>query len=247
MKKFFVTATGTEIGKTFVTSALCRELIADGKKVVALKPVISGYVAGDTGSDCALILQACGKEVSEENIAKISPWRFAAPLSPDMAARKEGKTIPFAELVKFCKEQEQADADVLLIEGVGGVCVPLDDRHMVLEWITALNSITSLRGGKADVAIHNNKDWIASPSARNDNYKIILVAGSYLGSISHTLTAVRTLVAEQRQPHMIIVNESENSSVLLKDTIETLKNFLPESIRIIGMPRHQVPELKEFL
>ncbi len=217
MDKFFITATGTEIGKTFVTTALCRELIEDGKKVVALKPVISGYDYGDRRSDSALILQSLGKEVTEENVAKISPWRFTAPLSPNMAAGEEGKNISFEELVNFCKKHEEFDADILLVEGVGGVCVPLNDKYTVLDLMAEL------------------KDW-----------KIILVTGSYLGSISHTLTAAHTLLASNIKLHAVIVNESENSTVSLAETVNTLKNFMKKPIDIITLPRKQASSLKRL-
>lgn len=215
MDKYFITATGTEIGKTFVTTTLCKQLIEDGKKVVALKPVISGYVAGDMKSDSAFILQACGQKVTEENIAKISPWRFAAPLSPNMAAQREGNNISFGELINFCREQEKSDADILLVEGVGGVCVPLNDKYTVLDWIAEL------------------KDW-----------KVILVAGSYLGSISHTLTAVHTLAARNIGLHAVVITESENSTVPLEETVETLKNFLDKSVIIFKIPRQQKKNLE---
>lgn len=217
MDKFFITATGTEIGKTFVTTMLCRQLIGNKKKVIALKPVISGYVAGDMQSDSALILQACGLNITEENIAKISPWRFAAPLSPNMAAHREGKTISFDELVSFCREQEKSDADILLVEGVGGVCVPLDDQHTVLDWMA------------------------------KSGWKVILVAGSYLGSISHTLTAVHTLAAKNIGVHAVIISESEDSPVPLEETVETLKNFLDKSIIVSTIPRHKEKDSKLLL
>lgn len=208
--KFFITATGTDVGKTFVTTTLCRQLIGQGKKVAAFKPVISGYDVADKQSDSALILQSCGLEITAKNIAKISPWRFAAPLSPDMAAHREGKNISLDELVAFCKEQEKSQADILLAEGVGGVCVPLNDTQTVLDWMVAL------------------ADW-----------KIILVAGSYLGSISHTLTAIQSLFARNLSLHALIVSESENSPVPLAETIKTLANFLPKSVSIVTLPRQQ--------
>lgn len=259
MNKFFITATGTGVGKTFVTTSLCRQLIEQGKMVAAFKPVISGYGwidnnyvslrggmadvaiqkaqhAETTGllpaapsaysrndefidrqSDSALILQSYGLEITAKNINKISPWRFAAPLSPNMAANREGKNISLDELVAFCKIQEESQADILLAEGVGGVCVPLNDKYTVLDWMVALT------------------DW-----------KIILVTGSYLGTISHTLTAVQALAARNLQIHALIVSESENSPVPLAETIETLANFLPKSVSIVSLPRQQETNCKNM-
>ena len=219
MDKFFITATGTNIGKTFVTTTLCRQLIEAGKKVVALKPVISGYNPDDLQNDTALILESCDLPITQENIEKISPWRFVAPLSPNMAAEKEEKKIDFDELISFCKNQGKTSADILLIEGVGGVCVPLNDKYTVFDWMVAL-----------------------------PDYKIILVAGSYLGSISHTLTAVQALTARNLKLHALIVSESENSSVSLAETVKTLEKFVPESVAVNSITRQHktnIASLKE--
>lgn len=219
MDKFFITATGTDIGKTLVVTTLCQQLQEAGKKVIALKPVISGYDPDDIGSDSALILQSCGFPVTIENIEKISPWRFASPLSPNMAAQREGKNISLDELVVFCKKQEKTKADILLVEGVGGVCTPMNDKYTVLDWIITLN------------------DW-----------KVILVTGSYLGAISHTLTAFQTIAARNLKLHALIVSESENSSVKLAETIQTLANFLPKSVSIVCVPRQKekMPKISEI-
>src|SRR5512147_418381 len=120
MTVLFVTASGTDVGKTFVTLQLIHELTAAGYRVRALKPVASGFDAanpdaGDTGA----LLRAQGLERNAANLDAVSPWRFSAPLSPDMAAAREGRAVPFAALVDFCRAPR--DVDVTLIEGIGGV------------------------------------------------------------------------------------------------------------------------------
>jgi dethiobiotin synthetase len=207
MEKFFITSIGTGIGKTLVTTTMCRQLRASGKKVIALKPVISGYDSTDKGSDSALILQSLGLEFTPKNIEKISPFRFAAPLSPDMAAAREGRGIGFNEVVSYCKAYEQAEADMLLAEGVGGVMVPLNKDYTVLDWMEALG------------------------------WKIILISGSYLGAISHTLTACESLATHGLKPFALIISESESSEVVPTDMVGTLRNFLPEDVTIITIPR----------
>ncbi len=196
MTAYFVTATGTGIGKTYVTAGLVRQLRAGGQEARALKPVISGIDGTNyRDSDSALLLDAMGEAVTQENIAKISPWRFETPLSPDMAAANEGRSVDFATLVMFCRDAIAAHTGPLLIEGVGGVMVPLDDRHTVLDWIEALD------------------------------IPVLLVTGSYLGTISHTLTALHVLKRAGVQPSALIVNESEGSSVPLDKTVECLARF----------------------
>lgn len=134
MAGLFLTATGTGIGKTLLAEHLIARERAAGRPVRALKPVISGYRAEDPESDTARILRALGGEMRAE---EISPWRFAAPLSPDMAAAREGRSIDFAGLTGWCKAR-MSGPGLTLIEGVGGAFVPLDPEHLVADWIAAL-------------------------------------------------------------------------------------------------------------
>ena len=140
MSAIFVTATGTDIGKTFVTAAVIRHLRAAGEKIAAIKPVVSGFAMEQAAtSDPGLLLDALGRPVTAQEIERISPWRFAAPMSPDIAAAREGRAIDFNEVVAFSRQQAMANRNGnLLIEGIGGIMVPLDADHTVLDWITTL-------------------------------------------------------------------------------------------------------------
>lgn len=205
---FFITGTGTGVGKTFVTAKLCREMRESGKKVRAIKPIISGYKEGDTESDTAKILNSLGLPITQENIDIVSPWRFAAPLSPDMAAAREGRETHLKEVVDFCKESAKY-ADILLIEGVGGVMVPLNNKNTICDLMAELGA------------------------------PVILVAGSYLGTISHTLSAVETLKARGLKLHQIIISESEESLVPLEETRDAIAHFLPDSVPIMLLARNR--------
>ena len=210
MSTIFVTASGTEIGKTFVTCALIHQLRGQGYSVRALKPVATG-VTSDTldTSDSGILLSALGQPIDAGQVAAVSPWRFREPLSPDMAAEREGRTIPFDELVAFCRED--AGEDVTLIEGIGGVMVPLDTRHTVLDWIAALEVPT------------------------------LLVTGSYLGTLSHSLTAAGMLRARSVELAGIVVNESEAQPVEPEETADVLSRFAADvPVRVVG--RLDAPE-----
>ena len=190
MSTLFVTATGTEIGKTLVTAALCHQLRGAGRPVRALKPVLSGYdPATLAGSDPGVLLASLSEAVSEEAVAEITPWRFAAPLSPDMAAAREGRRIDLGEIVAFCRA---AAGDPLLIEGIGGAMVPLNERHTVLDWIAELGA------------------------------PALVVAGSYLGTISHTLTTLAAIRARGVPLAGLVISESPESPVPPAETAETI-------------------------
>jgi dethiobiotin synthetase len=208
MSAYFITATGTDVGKTFVAAGLVRTLRAQGKAVRALKPVVSGFdMAKARASDPGVLLEAMGEAVTQETVARISPWRYAAPLSPDMAAAREGREIDFDALIAFCRK---AAPGTLLVEGVGGVMVPLDARHTVLDWMAALQ------------------------------IPAILVAGSYLGAISHTLTAADAVMRAGVAIAALVVNDSGDGAVPLADTAATLRRFLPAT-PIATIPRVAQP------
>jgi len=89
MSAIFITATGTDIGKTFVAAGLIRHWRAAGRTVEALKPVVTGFdPAAAAASDPGVLLTALGRPVTPAEIDSLAPWRFTAPLSPDMAARR---------------------------------------------------------------------------------------------------------------------------------------------------------------
>jgi dethiobiotin synthetase len=207
MTVIFVTGTGTGVGKTLVTAALIRHLRATGHAVEAIKPLLSGFdPATAQASDPAVLLAALGRPASIEEIDRISPWRFAAPLSPDLAAKREGRTLDFHAVVEFSQRAVAARRGRLFIEGVGGIMVPLDARHTVLDWMSALK------------------------------LPLLLVAGSYLGTISHTLTALAVLAQRNLDVAAVVVNESETSGAPLDDTVATIARFAG-TIDVIGVPR----------
>ena len=206
MSAFFVTSSGTGIGKTVVMCALIRELRKAGVAARALKPVVTGFSEDALAeSDTARILAALDLPPSPENVAAVSPWRFDAPLSPDMAASREGRTLEVAEIASFCRDRAASEG-VLLIEGIGGAMVPLTADETVLDLMTALG------------------------------FPAILVVGSYLGTLSHTLTAAAALGNRGIAIAAVIVSESEANPVPLAETTETLGRFLAP-VPVLAMKR----------
>jgi dethiobiotin synthase len=140
MRAFFVTGTGTNIGKTYVTAGIIRAARKAGRKVSAVKPIISGYnPETPQASDAGVLLDAMGKRVSAQTVAAIAPWRYAAAISPDMAAAFEGRFINLPQVMTFCRAAVASAPDMMLVEGVGGAMVPLDRWHTVRDWIAGLN------------------------------------------------------------------------------------------------------------
>ena len=207
MSAVFITGTGTDIGKTFVAAGLIRHWRAIGRAGDAFKPVMTGYdPTTPLLSDAGVLLAALGRPAGATEIETVSPWRFAAPLSPNMAAQREQRTINFETLVDFSRNAGRRPGATVLIEGIGGVMVPLDHTHTVLDWMAELN------------------------------VPALLVTGSYLGSLSHTLTSRDAMRRRGIMLRAIVVNETAGSPVPLADTVETLSRFAAESA-IIPLPR----------
>ncbi len=124
-----------------------------------------------------------------------------------MAAEAERTTVDFDALIADSRDRIAAAQDVLLIEGVGGIMVPLGDRHTVLDWMAALG------------------------------LPVLLVAGSYLGTISHTLSALDVLARRGLRVAALVVSETPGSTVGLESTIATLRRFVPADVEILALPR----------
>jgi dethiobiotin synthetase len=208
----FVAGTGTDVGKTYVTAALLRALIGAGRAVDALKPLVSGFdEAAPAGSDPAVLLAALGRPVTAEALDRISPWRYAAPLAPNQAAALEGRRIDAEAVIAICKAGIAAGGEALtFVESAGGIMSPLDDALTMLDLAQALPA------------------------------PVLLVAGSYLGTISHTLTAVEVIRAAGLSLSAVIVNESEQGPSL-RDAVDEIASRLP-GVRVARLARGEAGE-----
>ena len=205
MTAIFITATGPDVGKTFVVASLIGHLRQNGRSVEAIMPIVSGYDSAQAAaSDPGTLIAALGLPFSPESIERTSPWRFRAALSPDLAARLEGRSIDVDAVTDYCKAAIDARRDVLLIEGVGGIMVPLDEQRTILDVMMALR------------------------------LPLILVTGSYRGTISHTLTALNSLLRRDMNVLATIVSETPGSKVPLGDVVSSLERF---TAPVIGLPR----------
>jgi dethiobiotin synthetase len=207
MTAVFVTSTGTDIGKTFVVRGLIKQLRARGRTVEALKPVVTGFDPRTAHvSDTGRLLSALGRALTPGHIADVSPYRLREPLSPDLAARLEGTTIDFNALNAVCRTAIGCHKDALIIEGIGGIMVPLDERHTVLDWMIEID------------------------------LPLILVAGSYVGTLSHTLSALDVLDRNDLKVAAVVVSETVGSAASLADTADTIRRFTTNT-EVLALPR----------
>ena len=186
----FVTGTDTEIGKTLVASALVHMQALRGWRVAAMKPVAAGAEWRDDRwcNDDVDALAACVSVKLPQEIT--TPYLFQTPAAPHIAAASEGKVIDRQHLLN-CYQQVRAQAQAVVVEGVGGFCVPLNDKY-------------------------NTADF-----AQDLGLPMVLVVGMRLGCISQALLTAEAIaarglsllgwVANTVDPHMLYPQENIDS------------------------------------
>lgn len=165
MRKIFVTGIGTDVGKTVVSAVLTEALQAD-----YWKPIQTGTAFG---SDTEKI-----KRLVTNGISKIHPetYRFDAYVAPHSAAASEGKEIDFESIAA------PQTNNTLVIEGAGGLLVPINEKYFMIDLIKKLEVET------------------------------ILVSQNYLGNINHTLLSCQALKSQGIKVLGIIFTGTENAA-----------------------------------
>ena len=133
MRGLFVTGTDTGVGKTEVACALLENARAAGLDAVGMKPAQSGVSPGEA-SDAERLREACG---AVEPLSAICPHSFAAPLAPAVAARLEGRPLALDAILGAARVLA-ARHEAILVEGAGGLLVPLTERHTYADLAAAL-------------------------------------------------------------------------------------------------------------
>ncbi len=203
MQKIFVTSTGTGIGKTLFSNGIVKYFKVQNESIKYIKPIISGFNYEDKKNDIYLNFKATGQDYNIKNIDKYCLYKFTEAISPDQAAELNGVGIDFSNLVNFCNAEYFCKN--LLIEGAGGLYVPISKNKTLFDLIKSVNSDLN-----------------------------ILVVGSYLGCLSHTISAIKNFEAEGINIDLLVITEnlsSNNDSFIpLNQTLQSLKNFFTGNI-----------------
>lgn len=190
MKRYFITGTDTDCGKTYVTSQLLKHY----SNAVALKPVASGCKR--IGNE---LLNPDVQELIKDNQLPsdlINPWRFELAVSPHIAAEKEGKYINCMDLVRYCTEFNLPGKELLLIEGAGGLMVPLNKEHTWLDFL------------------------------KRSQIPVLLVVGMKLGCINHALLTMHVLKTQGISCSGWIANCIDPNMLVLEENIDTLTQLI---------------------
>ncbi|MGA3066435.1 MAG: dethiobiotin synthase [Tepidisphaeraceae bacterium] len=172
----FITGTDTGVGKTMVAGAIAGWFARRRFRVAVSKPIATGCVLRREGlvSEDAEFLAHHADARFPLNV--ICPQRFAEPLAPAVAAQRAGQTIDWGTIDRAIQVMS-SQSDILIVEGVGGVCVPVDPSHMVLDMIR----------------------WLKLPT--------VIVARAGLGTINHTILTIEALRRNGAAIAGVVINQ----------------------------------------
>jgi dethiobiotin synthetase len=194
MKRWFITGTDTEIGKTRIACDLVRLLAARGERVAAMKPVASGCVptaAGLRSDDALQLMRAMNVAMP---YAQVNPYAYEPPIAPHIAALRAGRVPDPGRISAIA---DGIAADHLVIEGVGGWCVPLTEHLMLADLVRALQA------------------------------SVILVVGMRLGCINHALLTARQIDRDGCALAGWIANRIDPGMQEYANNLKTLEKQLP--------------------
>jgi dethiobiotin synthetase len=180
----FVTATDTEVGKTVVAGAIANYFLRQGARIAVSKPVASGCVHRREGlvSEDAEFLASCAD--ARFPLDLICPQRYREPLAPAVAADRANQPLDW-DAVDRSLRLMSAESDVIVVEGVGGILVPLDKQYTTLDLAR----------------------WLGLPT--------VIVARPGLGTINHTLLTIETLRRASVKIAGVVINRypAESASI----------------------------------
>lgn len=196
VNSYYITGTDTGIGKSVASAALLHALRARGLRAVGMKPVASGCERTPQGwrnEDALALLEASDPRPAYEDI---NPYALPQPLAPELAAAEAGVKIELAAIVS-AHQRLAAQADAVVVEGVGGWAAPLSASLEQVDVVRALR------------------------------LPVVLVVGLRLGCISHARLTARAIAADGVQLIGWIANDIDPAMARRDDNFAILQRVLP--------------------
>lgn len=192
----FVTGIDTDAGKSYATGWLANQIAATGRSVMTQKFVQTGNEG--RSEDIELHRRIMHRDMAAEEYALTAPMIFTYPSSPHLAARVDGREVDIKAIDEARKTLEDR-YDTLLVEGAGGMMVPLTERYLTIDYIT---------DRRLDVA---------------------LVTNAKLGSISHTLLALEAIERRGLNLRYLLYNTHfDTDPVIAPETRSYIRNYVAE-------------------
>ncbi len=186
---YFITGTDTGVGKTLVSCALLHGFAAQGKTVVGMKPVAAGCGDDDQNEDVTQLRAASNVLASK---GQVNPYSFVQAVAPHLAAHFVGININLERILESFSELN-AQADIVIVEGVGGFRVPLNDRQ-----------------DSADMA-------------KQMGLPVVLVVGMRLGCLNHALLTTEAIASRELTLAGWVANVLDANMPMLNENIAALQ------------------------
>lgn len=195
----FISGIDTDIGKTFSTGFIAKKFMENGNKTITQKLIQTGCT--DVADDILKHREIMGIELNDDDKKRLTmPQIFTYPASPHLATKLDKKELDFAA-IKSATEELQKSYDIVLLEGAGGLMVPLTEKYLTIEYI------------------------------KDNKYPVILVTSGRLGSINHTILSLEAIKNRGIKLYALAFNDYDNSKdeLIANDTKEYLKNYLSDN------------------
>lgn len=192
---YFITGTDTGVGKTLISSALVHRFAGQGLRSVGMKPVAAGCVPRKGRLMSEDVEQLVAASNVEAPLDLVNPYALAPAIAPHVAAQQAGTALELTAIV-MAYERLLDLSDAVIVEGVGGFCVPLDDRH-----------------DTADLA-----QTLALP--------VILVVGMRLGCLNHALLTAEAVTRRGLRLAGWVANRIDAEMPVYEENLQTLRQRL---------------------
>ena len=194
-QNLFITGIDTDAGKSFATGWLARLIMSRNKSVITQKFVQTGNQ--EYSEDIEVHRRIMGIPMTKEDVEHITaPVIFTYPASPDLAAKLDGKEIDF-EAISNATKTLDSRYDHVLIEGAGGLMVPLKGDYLTIDYI------------------------------RKHKLPVVLVTNGRLGSINHTLLSLKAIADENIELFAVLYNTYfDKDKIICEDTKQYIRNWL---------------------
>lgn len=192
---YFITGIDTNVGKTAATGILARELLNSGVNVITQKMIQTGCV--NESEDIVEHRRIMNIPLQDADLNfDTCPYIFTYPCSPHLAARIDNREIDLTK-IKEATDRLAEQYDVVLLEGAGGVMVPVTEDYLTIDYMADMK------------------------------YPVILVTSGKLGSINHTLLSLEMIRQRGLDLAMLVYNlYPKADAVIEKDTLNYLRNYL---------------------
>lgn len=210
MSVLFISGIDTDIGKTYATGMIAKSLMQQGVNVITQKLVQTGVAINPNSGvigiadDIIVHRELMGIPLQPSDTDSTTcPYRYEKPASPHLSAKLANEVLN-PDVITSATKSLQADYEVVLLEGAGGLLVPITEQLLTLDYIA------------------------------KQGYPVVLLTSGRLGSINHTLLSLEAMTSRGLKVHSVIYNHihdnaDQTDAEIANSTIDFLQNYLAQN------------------